>query len=104
MQNKENIKLFIKYLSELDLCGDIRKISNEIYNELETLDVDLEEKYIMKTENLPRCVRVKIVDLIEFYYLKADDCINKYSNKEIYEFLRELNIRAKEVSLYIMSY
>lgn len=46
-------------------------------------------------------MRIKIVVLIEYYCLKADECTNKYSNKECHEFLRELKIRAEEVSPWI---
>ena len=97
-----SVDLFINYLCGLDLSQNPSKISSDMYNELETLDVDLEEKRIMENENLPREVRIKIVDLIEFYYLKADDCINKYSNKEIYMFLRKLKTRAEEINLNLL--
>ena len=92
------VNLFINYLCGLDLTQNPCKISSNMYNELETLDVDLEEKRIMENENLPREVRIKIVDLIEFYYLKVDDYIYKSSNKEVYMFLRELKARAEEIN------
>ena len=92
------VNLFINYLCGLDLAQNPCKISSNMYNELETLDVDLEEKRIMENENLPREVRIKIVDLIEFYYLKVDDYIYKSSNKEVYMFLRELKARAEEIN------
>ena len=74
---------------------------NAVYDELETLDVDLYEKEIKNNISLPYDVRIKILDLIEFYWLKADECINKYSEKECREFLSELKIRAEEIYLYI---
>ena len=95
------VKSFIMYLSRLDLSKSPYDVSNDMYNELETLDVDLETKSVMKNKNLPHDVRIKIVNLIEFYYLIADECINEYSYKECYEFLRELKIKAKEVGVYI---
>ncbi len=98
----ELINSFINYLCCLDLSQDLCKISNDMYNELETLDVDLSEKAVIMNSDWPYSVRTKIVELIEFYYLKADDCLNKYSDKEVYKFLRELKKRAEEISAYIM--
>ena len=96
------VKEFIKFLFDLDLSCDIRKAADNMYNELETLDVDLEEKQIMRNKMLPYDLRVKIVDLIEFYYLKADDCINIYTDKEAYDFLRQLKTKAEEIYPQIM--
>lgn len=83
------------------MSQDPRKIICDIYDEFETLDIDLEERNVMKNENLTHSERIRIVNLIEFYYLKADDCINKYSDKEVYKFLIELKGRAEEINLYI---
>lgn len=97
----ELVKSFIKYLCSLNMSQDPRKIICDIYDEFETLDIDLEERNVMKNENLTHSERIRIVNLIEFYYLKADDCINKYSDKEVYKFLIELKGRAEEINLYI---
>ena len=95
------ISIFIKILCDINLNQDLHDTSNSIYAKLEILDIDLHEKDVKNNDKLPYSIRIKIVDLIEFYCLKADECINKYSDKECYEFLRELKIRAKEVSTYI---
>ena len=94
----EIVKTFINYLCGIDLSRGIRQVSNDMYNELETFDVDSEIKPIKKNKSLPREIKKKIVDLIEFYYLKADDCINKFSDEEIYGFLKELKKRAEEIN------
>ena len=98
------IQIFITYLCKLDISQDLKKTSDEMYDALETVDVDLDEKEIMRNEDLPRDVRVKTINLIEFYYSKADDCINKFSNKEIYDFLRELKTKAAELQPYLMNF
>lgn len=95
------IIIFIKTLCDINLNQDSHNTLNSIYEILEILDIDLHEKYVKNNDKLPFSIRVKIVDLIEFYCLKADEYINKYSDKECYEFLRELKTRAKEVSAYI---
>ncbi|WP_308698931.1 hypothetical protein [uncultured Thomasclavelia sp.] len=95
------ISIFIKTLCDINLNQDSHDTSNSIYEKLETLDIDLYEKDVKNNDKLPYSVRIKIVNLIEFYCLKADECINKYSDKECHEFLRELKIRAEEVSTYI---
>lgn len=94
----EIVKTFINYLCGIDLSRDIRKTANDMYNEIETLDVDLEIRMVKKDKSLPREVKKKIVDLIEFYFSQADDCINKFSDEEIYEFLKELKARAEAVN------
>lgn len=95
------VKIFIRYLCNLNLSQDIKKISDDMYDELETIDVDMEKKNVKKDKNLPLEIRTKIVDLIEFYYQKADDCINMYSDEEKFAFLNELKSRATEVNLYL---
>lgn len=99
--NMDLIKKFIKTLCNINLIHSPHDTINAIYDELEILDIDLYEREIKNNLSLPYDVRIKILDLIEFYWLKADECINKYSDKECYEFLSELKIRAEEVYSYI---
>lgn len=93
----QNLKRFIVYLSNLDLSANIRKTANDMYNELETVDVDLDEIDLQKSKIIPNDVKVKIIDLIELYWEHADDCINHYSDNETCEFLKQLKDRANEV-------
>lgn len=97
------IKKIIKTLCGINLTHNPHDTMSAIYDELETLDIDLYEKEIKNNISLPHDMRIKILNLIEFYWLKADECINKYSDKECHEFLSELKIRAEEVYAYIMS-
>lgn len=76
----EIIKSFIKYLCDPDLSQDPRKISSDMYNELDTLDVDLEEKDVMKNENLPHSVEIKITDLDNI-----EELVYIYINKRLYK-------------------
>ena len=100
-QNLESTIAFISYLCNLDLSLDIKKVSDDMYDELETIDVDMEEKTVKRDKSLPHEIRTKIVGLIEFYYQKADDCINIYSDEEKSVFLNELKTRANEIYLYL---
>lgn len=93
------VKLFIDYLCSIDLSHNARNVLYDLYDKIETLDVDLEEKAILKNESLPLEEKQRIVDLIEFYYAHADDCINKYTDKEIYSFLQKLKSKAEEINL-----
>lgn len=102
-ERMEFLKEFIKYLCELDLSQNPRKVSSDMYDNLETVDTDFDEKELKKNKVIVRSVKVKILELIKYYHKNADDCINKYSDKDCYEFLRELKVRAEEVLPYIMS-
>lgn len=93
----ENLKFFINYLSNIDLSANPCKTANDMYNELETVDVDLDEIDLQKSKIVPNDVKIKIIDLIEFYWEHADDCINHYSDNETCEFLKQLKDRANEV-------
>ena len=97
----EFLKEFIKYFCELDLSQDPRKLSNDMYNNLETVDTDFDEIELKKNKIIMRSIKVKIFELLNFYHKNADDCINKYSDKECYEYLKELKMRAEEVYPYI---
>lgn len=104
LKELESTKEFVYYLSCLDLSCDLRKASNDMYDELETCDVDMEENAIKNSIELPAWVREKLLGLIDFYYRNADDCINVYSDEERREFLSTLKTRAEEVKPYILQY
>ena len=53
----EIVKTFINYLCGIDLSRGIRQVSNDMYNELETFDVDSEIKPIKKNKSLPREIK-----------------------------------------------
>ena len=97
------LKEFIKYLYELDLSQNPRKVINEMYNELEFIETYWDEEELKKNKIIMRSVKVKIFELIKLYHKNADDYINKYSDEDCYEFLRELKVRAEEVLPHIMS-
>ena len=94
-------KEFLRYLCALDLSGDPRKICDDMYDELETCDVDVEEEAIQRCGSLPSKMKTKILSLIEFYYQNADNCVNIDSDEERRAILRALKIRAKEAEPYI---
>ena len=105
MQNLEsfqNFKCFIGYLATLDLSADVRKTANDMYDELEMVEVYFEEKPLKRNKNIPKNIRVKIFGLMDFYWAHADDCINYYSDKQTYEFLKQLKDRANEVIEYLL--
>lgn len=98
--NMENLKFFINYLNNLDLSADVKKTANDMYNELETVDFDLDAKPLRKSKTISNEVKSKMIDLIEFYHAHADDCINCYSKEETLEFLKRLKHKANEVNQY----
>lgn len=99
----EFFKKFIMYLCELDLSQNPCKVLNDMYDKLEIVDTDFDEKELKKNKIIMCNVKVKILELIKSYHKNVDDCINKFSDKDCYEFLRELKVRAEEVLPYIMS-
>jgi len=97
----EVIKEFVVALNNINLSKNPRLVSSELFNELETLDVDLKEKLIKNNKYLTDFKKKQLIDLIEFYYSNIEKCINVFSQNEIKKFLEELTTKANEVYSYI---
>lgn len=96
------ILTFINILANIDLNLPYRDNLNKIYDELETLDVDLETSKLKANNKRSYTVNDEIISLIEFYYANADDCINNYSDNKARNFLKSLKEESNKIISYLV--
>lgn len=97
----ETVYEFIKVLSQIQLLNNVQKTVNDLYEELETVDVDLCVPTIKRNNRLSQEVKNKIIYLIDFYFSNIDWQINNFSCKNATLFLTELKNKAKELEFLI---
>ena len=98
MKQFQRLAEFISYINGMDLSGNLDDVVNDMYNELETVDLDFETKNIKKSSVIPRDKKKKIFSIYDFYWKNADACVNIYSKDKRKEFLSELKIKAEEIN------
>ena len=95
--NYKSLNEFITVLSNIDLNREYYEISSEIHLQFELEDFDLQIGNIRKSKQLSQEKKIKIVDLINYYYLNIVDCINYKNSEKAKEILKNLQVKAREI-------